>query len=116
MPSDPKTLDALYDIRDNILLAQEFIVAIDFRIFLVSRLHVYATTRAVEIISEASRRISDEIRDRHPHLNWRAMRDAGNVYRHEYDNVAEASIWRTVHQELPPLYDAVMAEIKLLEG
>ena len=112
MPSDAKTLN---DIRDNIIYAQSFVLALSFDNFKVSKLHFYATTRAVEIVSEASRRLPDELRERHPHLPWRAMRDSGNVYRHEYDTVAEAAVWRTVYHDLLPLYEVVMAEIKALD-
>ena len=36
----------------------------------------YATTRALEIISEASRRLPDELKHRYPDMPWREMRDA----------------------------------------
>lgn len=42
---------ALYDIRDNILLAQRFVSGAAFEEFAESRLHFYAATRALEIIS-----------------------------------------------------------------
>jgi uncharacterized protein with HEPN domain len=35
----------------------------------------------------------------------------GNVYRHEYDNVAEEFVWRTVQYSLEPLLEAVEKEI-----
>ena len=67
----------------------------------------YAVTRALEIISEASRRLPDELRERHPHLPWRSVRDVGNFYRHEYDNVAESYVWETVQVHLAPLMVAI---------
>jgi len=63
MPSE-SLKSALYDIRDNILLAQHFVEGLTFDDFQSSRLHVYATTRALEIVSEASRRLPQELRDR----------------------------------------------------
>jgi len=102
----------LFDVPDNVLLAQQFVAGLDEKAFSASRLHFYATTRALEVISEASRRLPDEIRDRHPHLPWRAIRDAGNAYRHHYDNVAESRVWDTVHKHLPLLLLAVEAEIE----
>ena len=48
---------ALVDMRDNILLAQRFTQGISAEEFGNSRLHFYAVTRAIEIISEASRRL-----------------------------------------------------------
>ena len=48
MPSEPFR-DALFDIRDNILLAQEFVEGLDYASFIESRRDVYAVTRAIEI-------------------------------------------------------------------
>jgi uncharacterized protein with HEPN domain len=36
---------------------------------------------------------------------------AGNVYRHDYDNVAEEIVWRTVQNNLAPLLTAVEREL-----
>jgi uncharacterized protein with HEPN domain len=107
---------ALYDIRDNILLASEFVEGLTSQEFGESRLHLNAVTRALEIISEASRRMPDDLRDRHPELPWRSIRDVGNFYRHQYDNVAASYVWETVTVHLPPLLAAVVEEIKALEG
>jgi uncharacterized protein with HEPN domain len=115
MPSESFS-NVLYDIRDNILLAQEFVAGLDFQAFSASRLHFYAVTRAVEIISEASKRLPDEVHAQHPHLPWRDIRDAGNFYRHQYDNVTESYVWRTAQEHLPPLLAAVLAEITTIEG
>jgi uncharacterized protein with HEPN domain len=58
---------ALDDIRKNILLAQSFVAGLDVQSFRESRLHFYAVTRALEIISEASRRLPEDLRQRHTH-------------------------------------------------
>jgi uncharacterized protein with HEPN domain len=114
MPSEP-VKDALFEIRDAILLAQQFVEGHTLESFTESRLHYFAATRALEIISEASRRLPDALRARHPHLPWRAIRDAGNVYRHHYDNVKESRVWETIHLHLPALLAAIEAEIKQLD-
>ena len=115
MPSE-SLRNALYDIRDNILLAQQFVTGLDCPAFTKSRLHVYAVTRALEIVSEASKRLPDEVRARHPRLPWREIRDVGNFYRHQYDNVTESYVWRTVQEHLSPLLAAVLAEIDILDA
>ena len=115
MLSDPANA-ALYDIRDNILFAQEFVEGLDQAQFAASRLHFYAVTRALEIISEASRRLPDDMRARHPLLPWRAIRDTGNFYRHHYDNVAQSYVWETVQTHLPVLLAAAQAEINAIEN
>ncbi len=105
----------LHDIRDNILLVQGFVAGLTLETFSESRLHFYAVTRALEIISEASRRLPDALRERHSHMPWRAIRDVGNFYRHQYDNVAESYVWTTVHEQLPPLLAVVLEEIEAID-
>ena len=65
----------------------------------------------LEIISEASRRLPDDLKDRHPHIDWPAVAAAGNVYRHEYEIVAPSILWRTTQRELPSLREAVRGEL-----
>lgn len=102
--------------RDNIRYAQAFVAGMGYAAFAQSRKEVYAVTRAIEIVSEASRRLPDEVRARHPNLPWREIRDVGNFYRHQYDNVAESYVWRTVQERLPPLLEVVLIEIDRLEA
>lgn len=72
---------------------------------------LYALTRCLEIVSEASRSLTRELRDKYPDLPWRAIMESGNIYRHNYDNVVEEFVWRTVHKSLAPLL--AMAETEL---
>ena len=106
----------LLDIRENIGLAREFVRGLSYEAFKDSRLHFYAVTRALEIVSEASRRLPDDLVGRHPTLPWRAIRDVGNVYRHSYDTVAEAYVWATVRDNLEPLLAVVVEELDSAEN
>jgi uncharacterized protein with HEPN domain len=83
--------------------------------FTADRRAFYAATRALEIISEAARRLSPAVRERHPDLPWRAIMGVGNVLRHNYDDVAEEQVWRTVLEDLPALDRAIAAEIERLD-
>jgi uncharacterized protein with HEPN domain len=102
---------ALLDILDNGTLARSFVAGMEFDAFADDRRTFYAVTRCLEIISEASRRLDEPLRDRHPELPWRAIMGSGNVYRHEYDNVAESFVWRTVQNSLPELLAVVDREL-----
>jgi uncharacterized protein with HEPN domain len=102
---------ALLDIRDNIRFAEEWSRGMSLEAFSNNRLIFYAVTRCLEIVSEASRRLPAELTNRHPHLGWRDIRDAGNIYRHDYDGVQERLILTTVRQSLPALAEAIEAEI-----
>ena len=37
--------------------------------------------------------------------------EAGNLYRHDYDNVAEEIVWRTVRDNLAPLLAIAESEL-----
>ncbi len=66
-----------------------------------------AVIRRLEIIGEASRRISEETRAAFPDLPWSDMVGMRNVIIHEYDDVDLVIVWETVHNDLPPLIDAL---------
>jgi uncharacterized protein with HEPN domain len=101
----------LRDILENVDAIQAFVAGVDFTQFSKDRKTVYAVTRALEIISEASRRLPDEIKKRHAELDWMAIASAGNVYRHEYEAVDEMQLWQTVQRELAGLREVVTAEL-----
>lgn len=75
---------------------------------------MYAVVRALEIISEASRRLPAELLRRHPEIDWTAVAAAGNVYRHEYDGIEEALIWHTAHRDLAALRQVAQEELRRL--
>ena len=72
---------------------------------------VYAVTRCLEIISEASRRLPAEMKARHPSIAWKDVAGAGNVYRHDYEDVVAQHVWDTVQIDLPPLRAAIEREL-----
>jgi len=100
---------------ENIDAIQAFLGDADFAKFTNDRKTLYAT-RALEIISEASRRLPEELKGRHPKIDWLAVAAAGNVYRHEYESVDEVQLWYTVQRELAGLRAAVISELKQRAG
>jgi uncharacterized protein with HEPN domain len=114
MPSDA-TATALRDMEHHIALANQFVAGLDYEAFRNDICTVFAVTRCLEIISEASRRLPDEIKTRHPAIAWKNMAGAGNVYRHDYEDVAAKLVWDTLQLALPPLRDVIAREIAALE-
>jgi uncharacterized protein with HEPN domain len=101
----------LTDILDGIQAIREFTAGMTFQEFVHDRKTVYAVTRALEIISEASRRLPEELKNRHPEVDWVGAAAAGNVYRHEYEAVDDALLWHTVQHDLTPLQEVARAEL-----
>jgi uncharacterized protein with HEPN domain len=117
MPSDAVAARRwLTDILYHLDLAKGFIAGLDYAAFHDDLLRFHAVTRCLEIISEASRRLPDDVKGRHPTIQWREMAAAGNVYRHDYDQVAALRVWQTVRLALPPLRVAIEQELAALEG
>jgi len=106
----------LHDILDNIAAIRDFTSGMDVETFLSSRLTIYAVTRALEIVSEASRRLTEEVKRRHPAIDWAAIAAAGNVYRHEYEAVDDALLWHTAKHSLDALENAIREELHRLEA
>lgn len=106
----------LEDIVQNIDAIARFVAGMGFEDFLADQKTSYAALRALEIISEASRRIPDDVKQRHPEIDWRAIGGAGNIHRHDYDTVDDALTWHTIQHELPPLRAVVVAELMRIEG
>ena len=44
------------------------------------------------------------------------MADAGNVYRHRYDDVSVRLVWRTVHDRMPEVIAFCQAELARERG
>jgi uncharacterized protein with HEPN domain len=101
----------LRDIRYHIDLARAFVSGLDAAAFCDDLRTVYAVTRCLEIISEASRRLPSSLKEQHPSIDWKRMAGAGNVYRHDYEDVAADYVWDTVQLALPPLRAVVDAEL-----
>ena len=110
MPSR-STETALRDILHHIELAVQWTEGFDFPAFHNDLCTNYAVTRCLEIISEASRRLPDELKSRHPGIAWQNMARAGNIYRHEYEDVETQFVWETVQRDLPPLRTVVEEEL-----
>jgi uncharacterized protein with HEPN domain len=72
--------------------------------------------RGVEIISEASRHLPDELKEKYADIPWPRVAAIGNVLRHEYQRVAAAVLWQVAQGELDSLERACRAELKDEQG
>jgi uncharacterized protein with HEPN domain len=105
---------ALRDILHHVELATSFAQGLGQAEFIDDLKTIYAVTRCLEIISEASRRLPEAVKARHPFIPWKQMAAAGNVYRHDYEDVAARYVWNTLTRDLPALRAAVVQEIDRL--
>lgn len=93
MPSQ-SDVPALRDILRHIELAERF--GRERGVGRDDLLPLFAVTCCLEIISEASRRLSAGLKAPHTHIPWPQMAAAGNFYRHDYEDVLPQRVWKTL--------------------
>lgn len=96
-------LQFIQDILESTDAALSFVDGYDFAQFLEDRKTKSAVIRELEIIGEASSRISSEKKDKYPDIPWRLLKDFRNVLSHEYFGVNETIVWDILQTKLPGL-------------
>ena len=76
--------------------------------FLENRVVRQAVERNIEIISEASRGLPDELVDTEPDIDWRGVRTIGNILRHRYGDVSPRELWDGSVLRLPKIQQALL--------
>lgn len=71
--------------------------------FMRSQMMQEAVIRGLEIIGEAARNVSDELKSQHPEVPWRPIMAFRNVVIHAYWNISLERIWQIVENDLPAL-------------
>ncbi len=77
--------------------------------FLGSSLTQDAVIRNLEIIGEAAKKLSIEIRGQAPEVPWQKVCGMRDVLIHGYMGVDLKEVWRVVSQDLAPLRKAVLS-------
>ena len=99
----PTLADRLVHILEAINTIQALLSKTTFENFRTDLLARLAIERSFEIISEASRRIPDQVKAEQQAINWRGLADLGNVLRHAYHRVDTRILWEHAERDLPPL-------------
>src|SRR5262249_11778100 len=104
-----KVAHAIHDILQAIERVEELTQGKSLEDFEASWQLRWLVQRAIEIISEASRALPDDLTDIRPEIPWRKVRGIGNVLRHDYEGLSDRIIWNVVNDELPRLRIAIRA-------
>ncbi|MEK6747070.1 MAG: HepT-like ribonuclease domain-containing protein [Pseudomonadota bacterium] len=64
-----------------------------------------ALERYFEIIGEACRGISKNIRDKYPYIPWSNIIALRNIISHEYDKIEITTLWEIAEHKIPALKD-----------
>ena len=97
----------LLDILIAAQKALKFVKGIDRNEFEENEVIQNAVLRPLEIIGEASGKISKDFRKRHPEIPWGDMIDLRNRLIHEYFRVDYGAVWDTIQDDLPKLINQI---------
>ena len=97
----------LLDILIAAKKALKFVEGIERNEFEDNELVQNAVMRPLEIIGEASAKISKEFRKTHAKIPWREMVGLRNRLIHEYFRIDYDAVWDTIHKDLPKLIEII---------
>ncbi len=99
----PRDAGYLLDILNAARGARQYLVHHSYETFLSDSQCQDAVIRRLEVIGEASRRISPETRAALADIPWQQMIGIRSVLIHDYDDIDLEIVWDTVMKDLPSL-------------
>jgi len=98
---------SILDILESARTIRDYVAGMTRQDFLRERQVQDAVIRRLEIIGEATGRISPEFRDAHPEIQWAEIRGMRNQMIHGYDDINMDVVWDTVERDIPHLIKIV---------
>lgn len=83
----------------------ESYVAVGYNGFMSATHWQDAVIRQLEILGEATKKLSDELRAQHDEVEWRRIAGLRDVLIHDYMGVDLEAVWEVTQQHLPILRD-----------
>jgi uncharacterized protein with HEPN domain len=104
----PILADRFIHILDAIAQVRLRTAGLDLETFKKDRFLQLGVERCLEIISEATRHIPADLKDRQTTIPWRRISDIGNRIRHSYHAIDSEIIWEIARSELGELNDVIV--------
>jgi len=114
MPRDSAAY--LQDILGAIKNISDFTKGMDLEKFSASRLVLDAVTWNLEVIGEASKRISMDVKERYPEAEWSKIAGLWDILAHAYFGIDNEILWDIVENKLLPLKKVVERALRETNG
>ncbi|MCA1790609.1 MAG: DUF86 domain-containing protein [Thioalkalivibrio sp.] len=112
MSAQPRDRLYLQHILDAILRIGTYLEDLDREEFDRSSLVQDAVIRQLQIIGEASKRLSEELKRWRSSIPWRQVTGMRDKLTHDYMGVDLDAVWKTAVEDLVPLKVAVQEELQ----
>jgi uncharacterized protein with HEPN domain len=93
----------LLDILQAARRIREGVEGVTKEAFLKEWMRHSAIVRQIEIVGEATKRLSEEFRNSQPEIPWRSMAGMRDVVIHGYDHVDLEEVWKVAETDIPKL-------------
>jgi len=93
--------DFLGDIREAIRRIAAYTAGVTYEVFLTDTKTQDAIIRNLEIIGEATKKLSEGLRAKYPDVPWKSMAAARDRLTHHYFGINLDIVWQIVTAELP---------------
>jgi uncharacterized protein with HEPN domain len=110
--SDRTDRDLLGDILEALRRAQAYSAGQHYEQFLEDTKTQDAVIRTLEIVGEATKRLSPSPREAHPEIPWKNMAGMRDKLIHDYFGINIDIVWEIVRDELPSLASQVTAVVE----
>ncbi len=104
--------DYVKDIIDSIKDIEKFTKGMNFEDFKKDKKTVNAVIRSLEVIGEAAKNISQDLKDKFSDIPWKEMAGMRDKLIHEYHGVDLEIVWTVMKEELPPLKPKIEKVLK----
>jgi uncharacterized protein with HEPN domain len=99
----PTVEDRLRDILEAITEIDEMLAGINLDQFTADKMRRMATERYLEVVCEAARNLTHDVKQDAPDIEWQRIVDFGNRLRRAYHATDVNIVWNIVQNHLPPL-------------
>ncbi len=86
---------------------ENFAKNLNFKSFVGNKEKFYATVYCLQIIGEAVKNISEEIKEKYQDIPWHKIAGMRDRLIHGYFTVDSERVWETIKRDLPPLKKAI---------
>ena len=107
MPPESRDPSYLWDMLDAARSVRQFTQGVTLEHYLKDPMMQRAVERALEIIGEAARRLSEGFRRTHREIAWQSIIGLRNILVHEYGEVRPERLWSIATEHIPELIQQI---------